>query len=260
MTNTYEALSNQRHAQLRWQGVTDYHFAAEQVLLPLVAAELPRALGQLPLVFTREAGGPRLMALLGTRPGHNLLVAADGQWQADYVPAYLRAHPFALMDQGGGQYTVGIASDSPYVSTDPNHGEPLFKEDGQPTEKVLEVVGFLKQLAQNRATTDTAAQALDDAGLLEPWPLALPDQHGEKQNIDGLYRVSDAGIKALDDATLRQLTDSGALILAYAQLLGQHRIGELIRLQNRQQEKSDQAQDMDLDQLFGEADNDVFKF
>lgn len=218
----WEALSSERHAGLYWQGFCNYHFAAERALVPMVAAELPRALGELPIAFTHEQGRPLLVAVLGVRPGHNAFVSPGGEWRARYVPAYLRTPPFTLAQPSSGQYVVAVDGQSRFLSSTAEHGQPLFDADGQPEPGLQRVLDFMGRLARQRAATDAACQALWEAELLEPWSLAVPSGSDEGgQALDGLYRVSDAGIKRLAASRLVPLRDSGALSVAYAQLLGQ---------------------------------------
>ena len=101
-------LSTTRHATIRWQRFTSYAFAGNQAVVPLAMAELPRAVGTLPIAFTATATGCQLVSVLGQEPGRNLFIAADGSWRGHYVPAQLRGHPFYLAPSGNGRYRVAI--------------------------------------------------------------------------------------------------------------------------------------------------------
>ena len=52
----YQAISRERHANLRWRPSSNYAFAAHEALVPLVAAELPKAMMSLPIAFTEQDG------------------------------------------------------------------------------------------------------------------------------------------------------------------------------------------------------------
>mgnify|MGYP006404963003 CR=1 FL=1 len=222
-----EALSSQRHAGLYWQGFTDYHFAAERTLVPLVAAELPRALGALPLAFACERERWLLVAVLGTQPQQNAFVGAQGQWLAGYVPAYLRTQPFVLVQSSEEAYTVALERDSACVGNATNGGQPLFTGDGHPAEETQQILAFLRRLAHQRAATDAACQALNAAGVLTPWPFHNVESDRPEQRPQGLYRVCESRLKQLPDHVLSSLCHQGALSIAYAQLLNQSAAHEL---------------------------------
>ncbi len=78
------------------------------------------------LVFSKEADGSTApVALLGTAQA-NVYVNAQGQWQAQAIPAHLRLYPFALA-QGANpeQFIIVRDADAPHFHPLRLKGHPL---------------------------------------------------------------------------------------------------------------------------------------
>lgn len=234
----YQAVSQAAHARWHWRRSTGYAFAAGDVVASLAAQEAPTAAMSLPLAFVPEADSFALVLLQGLAPGRNLLVAPDGRWRAAYIPAVYRGYPFHLGSLDGEQTVLCVDADSGLlVEADAGAqgalaGEAFFSGD-QPSAAVLEVIKFMQALAAQQPRTARLCAQLQALELLEPWPITLQTEQGD-QSVQGLYRVSEARLNALDEQALKQLQASGALLLAYCQLLSmQHlaRLGELARQQ-----------------------------
>jgi hypothetical protein len=263
-------VSPQDHAELAWQTVRGYAFAAEQTLAPLAFDELTRASGHFVLGFIKSADQYQLVALLG--PGFNAYVhPADGRWLGSYVPAKLRGAPFEL----------GFAPDNPeqpLLCIDPTALVPantpgahrLFDTEGQLTGRSAEVLNFLHQrLKGNLAVEQVTAHLTAIPDLIEPWPLSLPSHLTShltsprgRQDLAGFYRIQEATLKALSPEQLHQLNRHQALGMAYAQLIATSHLHELGQRSTTlgQLKQQQNARTASLDQLFFEQDEDLFKF
>jgi SapC len=83
------------------------------------------------------------------------------------------------------------------------------------------VAEFLRKFEQNRLQTETAVEALHDARLIEPWPLTV--MIGKQQlAANGLHRVDEGALNSVSAATLLELRNTSALVLAYCQLISMH--------------------------------------
>jgi len=68
--------------------------------------------------------------------------------------------------------------------------------------------------------------ALQAAELIQPWPRNL--QQGENTvPVEGFHRIDEAALNALPDEAFLALRKTGALPLAYAQLLSMNQLGKL---------------------------------
>ena len=225
----YQAISRERHANRRWQPSSNYAFAAREALVPLVAAELPKAMMSLPIAFTEQDGAYLPAAVLSLLPGKDLFVAQSGSWAGDYIPSAFRAYPFRLATAGDGQQLLCIDEDSGLVS-DGSDGERFFADDGRPSPAILNVLNFLTQIEQNRVATTAACAALQKHQLIRPWPVTLKTDAGEQQ-IAGLFQLDEAALLRLPADALFELVQAGALPVAYCQALSMQHLpllGQLI--------------------------------
>lgn len=213
---TFHAIAQSTHADKRWKRYTSYAFAAKEALTPLVAQELPRAVLHLPIAFVRQDEQFMPVAMLGIQPGQNLFVAPDGRWLCGYTPAAYRAHPFALANLPDGRQVLAFDADSGLLTE--AEGEAFYDSEGRPAQAVQDILAFLTQVQANRVQTLHTCKALAEHSLIQPWPIAVQTEAGERQ-VDGLYRIDEAALNALPAESLKALQQAGALPIVYCQLL-----------------------------------------
>ncbi|MFK7160064.1 SapC family protein [Marinospirillum sp. MEB164] len=268
----YQALSRQQHQYAGVQPQSTFNFAAHQAVIPVLAEEVPHLLPTMALVFVPAQAEPaahfQLMGLQSFLPDDNLYLHPDGRWLGGYQPAAYRGHPFKLLpEESSDRLVLCVQTDSPAFHEQSEEGDhSLFGADGQPSELVSNVLEFLRQVHQGQQMTSKAVDQLAQAGLLEPWKLNVQATAGEQDmgqtQLQGLYRINEDKLKQLSGAELENLARSGALSLAYSQLLSTHRLTGLARLYDLRQKIQQQLapqQEVDLDRVFG-AEEDVFKF
>ena len=213
---------------LFWQPASSLAFAARSPTVPLVLAEIPRAALSLPIAFVRSDGAPFPVALLALDAEDSLLIAPDGRWLGPYVPAALRAHPFALLRVDGTDRMVlcvdresGLVSDS--------EGEAFFGPDGSLSPALARTLEFLSKVEQDRHRTLAAAALLDQAGVLAPWTITVRTDAGEKR-LEGLWRVDEAALDGLAPDAFADLRRHGALKLGLCQVLSMQNLERLSAL------------------------------
>ena len=237
------ALSSKTHAKKRFTPLRSYGFARNQGMVPVAARELSRLAARLPLAFvTRgETPEPRLVAMLGLDGQSNLLVGPDGRWLSDYVPAAVRRYPFILTQPSQADAPPAVAIDTEAGVLSDTEGEPLFTEDGEPTERLNQAKAILREFTTGVEATRRATEALTGAGLLEEWQPTVTV--GERRwRLNGLQSVSEQKLNALDDASFAELRREGALPLAYAQILSTAQLPALVRLANAHAQKAKKGQ------------------
>ncbi len=240
----FDPITQESHGHLCWKPNTRYAFAAQDVLVPLVAQELHRAVLHLPIAFAQcpahtpenapggtpepEAPSATLMpvAVLGVPPGRNLLVAADGRWLGEYTPAAYRAYPFALSRLPSGQQTLAFDAGSGLLSTSPTEGAAFYDPDGKPSAALQHTMRFLAQVQNNQRLTARLCQLLLQHQLLQPWPIVVRTAQGER-TLQGLHRVDEVALNALPAEPLHTLQQAGALTVAYCQLLSMQHLPQL---------------------------------
>lgn len=255
----YAPLTVANHAHRRWRRFANYNFARTSAMVPLVAAELPKAVLSLPIALIPNEGkdtGFLPVALLGLEANRSLFVAPDGRWLGRYIPAALRGYPFRLLATNDQRLVLCVDEESELL-TDDSNAEPFFDAAGKLSNQVAEVVEFLKQVEQNRQATVNACAALHAQGLVQPWPVTLQTgQHGERR-LDGLYRIEERTIATLSNAALGALRDAGALPLAYCQLLSMQHLGVLASLAKQHAEA---PPPLTGEQIFGTGQDDLLHF
>lgn len=255
----YQVLSKKQHANYRWKRATNYAFSAADAVVPLVQQEVHRAALHMPVAFAAHGDGFVVVAVLGIEQGKNLLVApSSGQWVGGYVPAVLRGYPFALIPTVDGRKVLAMDVESGLIG-EAVDGEPLLAND-QPTETVQALLSFLTQMDKDRTITNRLCTMLAAHGLIQPWPIKAVADEANK-DIAGLFRIDSNTLNKLDAHALHALQQSGALQLAYMQLISMEHLPSLSKLiQIHAQYAKDQQL---LNEPLGEGVNfmsDTFKF
>lgn len=237
-----QPVSPQVFGDKRWQRYTGYGFAAAQNFSPLVLRELPRAMLAMPIAFiaAKAAEGDLApafvpVAVQGFTQGQNLFVHPNGQWVGSYVPAAQRGHPFYMASTPDGQQVLCFDTDSGLLRTvQPGvQAEEFFGADQQPSKAVASILEFLSNVAAQQPVTARACAVLQSHGLIQPWSITLKTPEGDKP-LQGLFRVDEERLNQLDGAALQELQRSGALGMAYCQLLSMQQLDALSRLTEQQ--------------------------
>ena len=254
--SNFQAISLERHAQQRWKRYTSYNFAAADSVVPLVATELPRASMALPIAFTLQGDNYMPAAVLGLQPGNNVFVSPDWRWLGSYIPAAFRSYPFRLAKRDDGQQVLCIDEDSGLL-TESTSGEAFFDSEGKPIQSILDILGFLTQIEQNRIITTAACSVLQKHNLIHPWPITVKSDTGEQQ-IAGLFKIDEAALNQLSAEALLEVRNAGALPIAYCQLLSMQHLPLLGQLTEAQAKASAQALSLHEIAPNGELDLEFF--
>jgi len=206
----------------------DFSFTSSQAMAGLVAREFPKAALAFPIAFVKAAESFSPIAVLGLKPGKNLLVDRDGRWLATYIPAEFRGFPFSLAKAADGRQLLCI--DDAHGSVSETEGESIFGDNGQITPAVKEILDFLSQVALNRETTLKLMTILQKYQLFTPWQIQVQIPNHEAYNVDGLFRVDEGALRELGADALKELQESGVLLLIYCQLLSMQHLSTLQKL------------------------------
>jgi hypothetical protein len=189
---------------------------ANAVFVP--SAEFADASREFPIVFVRAGADPAdpakpeiaPMALFGLAKEENLFWD-DARWSAQYVPLYVRRHPFAMarLQDGGPQRLMMI--DRAWSGFSETDGERLFDDAGAPTPLLERISRFVEQFDAEVERTRQGCALLRDAGLLRDmrFRATLPD--GGTLTVDGFLVVDDDKLNALPDAQVMEMHRNGLL-------------------------------------------------
>ena len=195
----------------RWRVPVDWMCLKQQALIPLHAGELSKAAASMPLALVRQGVSWLLVAVCGQQAQNNLFIH-HGKWQGSYQPVWLSSYPFNIVLIGEtGMVTFDEESG---LLSNADQGEPFFNEAGQLTAAVSQRIEVLKASIGLQAATQKAIVALDQAGVIAPWPEAVKAAAGIQ--IDGLYRVDERAMAQLPDEVFLRLRKAQALPIAYA--------------------------------------------
>lgn len=216
-------LSRTQHAESFYLPRQDNTFAASQVVTPILLAELNKLLPHYALGFVKQGASFQAVALLGLDNQNNLYLDNEGRWRCSYTPAFLRGYPFTMASDQQNKKVFAIDQD--YLSEE--HGVPLFDDAGRLSYKVQKSFEFINRCEHNRQLTVAAMQTLANTGVIEPWPIRVNlGEQRELFKVNGIYRVSEKTLNALDTETYASL--SGApMALAHAQLFSMSQLKQL---------------------------------
>jgi hypothetical protein len=228
------ALDRVAHKELRIQReMSALEGAVEQLNAFFVtAAEFSDACKEYPIFFLRagkDAEGKELcapVAVFGMVKGENLFMR-HGRWRARYVPALLRAYPFAMAPTPDQQYVVCFDESSSVFSNE--KGERLFQENGEPTPYLEEIRKFVEKIEAEVERTRMAGRKLMEMKLLidKRFDATLPD--GRPLSVDGFMAVDEDRMKNLTDAEILELQRTGLLALLHFHLASMGNMGYLVQ-------------------------------
>jgi hypothetical protein len=271
---SYVTLQRSLHLDAGYAPLSDYLFAAGRSTVPLLKEELSNVLQFMSMGFQKrkleEADFFELVGIQSLLPDMNMFLRPNGRWLVGYQPAFYRGQPFTLLPgEKNTQMQLGIRSDLIKVQPAENDTR-FFEKDGALTPRLQNVAKFLGESLRSRLVTQRLCRALQDAGLIVPWPIQFTrtdeNQAPSTSTLNGLYHIDAKALRELPAQQLAPLHASGALEIAYAQLFSEVRLKDLQGLHNvharllaKQSRQNAPLPEPDLDELFGNKD-DLFSF
>lgn len=263
----WHALSKEKHINSGWIAPTGYPQAKSDSIVPILAAEIGQALAFYPLAFSKtDASGYQLNALLSLESGTNLFVNMANQWMVPYIPAAFRSYPFNMMSNSSADQVLAVDIDSGFFHEQAQAGDlAVLTSEGEPADSMKPLINFMQQRSAQQVQTNLLVKSLADCDIIEPWSIDVRfgPEEGDVRKLLGLYRINEKALQELPGAELSELAKSGALGLAYAQLLSLGRIKELQAryTQYKLQVQKPDIDKVDLDKMFDEGpEDDLFSF
>jgi hypothetical protein len=198
-----------------------FAFAAKAQAAPLTVTEFPVAGLSYPIIFAGEQHQP--LAVMGVNADRNLFIQADGIFEPGaYIPAYIRRYPFVLArDQTRDQMVVCIDRGTPMIGALPDLA--FFDAKDEPTDYTKNCIKFCNDFEIEVRRTESFVGLLTELDLFETRTSTFTTMNrdgtpGPVQPVAEYYAVSEAKMKALPDARIRELVDKGAMGHIYAHL------------------------------------------
>ncbi len=211
-------VSSGRHAQCSVEVGADYSFTRNVNSLPLMAVEFPQAAPDYAIVFAGNAEAVMPAVILGVRGNENLYLAKSGEWQAKYIPAFVRRYPFIFSSSADGKtFTLCIDEDFSGFNKE-GRGQRLFADDAKPTPYVEGVLKFLQEYRAQFLRTQAFCKKLIELKLLEPMQAQFTLGTGEKMSLSGFMVVDRKKLNALPGDVLAEMAKTDQLELLYLHL------------------------------------------
>ena len=211
-------VSRQRHGDLSVKTGNNFGFAKHVNSVPLMAAEFALAAAEYAIVFAGQGEDIIPVVLLGVRDNENLFVNEDGAWGGRYVPAFLRRYPFVFSSTDDGQnFTLCVDEDFDGANRK-GRGERLFDGDGERTQYLQSVLGFLQAYQVQFQRTRALTKRLKDLDLFESMQARFTLRNRQTLTLSGFLTVNREKLKALSGDQLAELSGNDELELIFLHL------------------------------------------
>ena len=232
------AINHATHRALRIVAARAAASYANVNITSVIPREFARLLANFPIFFGKSAeeGQFEPAALLGFQRGENLFLT-EGVWDAQYVPLQIQRQPFALLPrqnaEPGAPPALDVALDMSNPGIDPQEGERLFQDDGQPTPYLQNVTAILSALVTGSREAYAFTEKLSALDLIEPVRVDIEFLDGTETKLQGLYWIAAAKLKALTAAQLAELRDLEYLEWIYFQMASVAHVSGLVSRKNK---------------------------
>jgi SapC len=213
-------VNRKQHSDVSIKAGGDYAFAKSVNSVPLMATEFDLSCAEYAIVFSGDGNDVMPAVLLGIRDNENLYIDEKGGWNAKYIPAFVRRYPFVFSSQDKSTFTLCLDEDFPGVNRK-GSGERLFDAEGERTQYLRSVLGFLQAYQAQFEATRAFCQRLVELNLLEAMQAQFSLRSGQRLTLGGFMSVNRDRLKALPGDALARLAASGDLDLIYAHLHSQ---------------------------------------
>ncbi|WP_282057824.1 SapC family protein [Lentibacter algarum] len=227
------------HGDVAIKPATNLEFSRGINSIPVVAAEFPSAAQDMAIVFTGDDDAMVPVALTGVKPNENAYLDGDGKWTGRYVPAFLRRYPFIFARSEPDTMTMCLDEAYSGINRD-GRGERLFDADGNRTQYLENMLGFVTQYQRQHIVTQAFCKRLATLDLLEAATLNATDADGETRRLVGFQVIKRQKFKEIPDADLLTMFRSDELELCYLHMHSLQNLG--IQLANVQ--TSEPARDL----------------
>ena len=231
MASPVKALNSKEHGKVKIKNELNLVSTEKQQVLPLLVHEFAKAGAAMPVIFIRPNKDDTKIvqpaALLGLKPDENLFYE-DGKWVAEYLPAVVTHHPFAMVPTQGEENRLQmlINEDSPLVNE--KEGEALFDGEEQ-TDYLKKRMESLSNYFGSMQVTREFCNFLVEKELLVEQTLTV-DINGEKVQLNGLLLVDEKKLAELSDTDFLDLRKRGYLAPIYSHLGSLHNANKLAKL------------------------------
>jgi hypothetical protein len=223
------ALNKTTHKDIKIRtGSNNYSFAAKTNSVILAGVEFTEAAKEYPIVFAQAGDSFVPVALLGLKNEENLFVNSEGQWDARYIPAFVRRYPFVLAGSDDPSKRM-VCIDESFDGFNSEEGESLF-ENEEPAPVLKQALEFLEEYQRQYMRTERFIKRLKDSDLLMSLNAKIDMADGKEFALTGLLAVDEKKLLQMPDEEALEFFKSGELAWVYCHLMS---MGNMSALVNR---------------------------
>ena len=229
-----EPLNATQHGKLKIRRLEKAPMIGATHAFPVTVDEFGLLQRSYPIVFSLGEN-PIPLALMGLNEGTNSFLDENGLPRNPdlYIPAYLRRYPFLLARLRPETDELSLCFDpTSGVVGDFEDGEPLFDDDGQPSQATKAILQFCEQFETAGQRTAAFMEELTKSGLLMDGEVAIQPQGSEQPFVyRGFQMVDEEKVRELRGDELRKMNQNGMLSLVFAHMFSLAQIRDVFARQ-----------------------------
>ena len=227
MYKKLEVLSKIEHKNKGVLEVTDFLYSKNLINAPIAISEFFEACKNYPIFFSKDKDGKWFSTvLLGYKENENLFVDKKGAWkELHYIPAFVRSYPFILSNNSERKELL-LAVEKESLS-ESETSKKLFDENGNNSEFLNGVLGFLNQFYSDTMATSEFIKQLEEWELLEEKVANVVNSKNEKYSLNGFFVVNEEKLKHLSKKKKDDICTKNAYALITAHLISLSNIHKL---------------------------------
>ena len=221
-------LQKEEHRSLKLGPFKDFQFAHETNSVQIVGIEFYEVAKEYPIVFVKLGNGSLVpCALRGLEDTQNRYLDKDNEWDARYVPSYVRRYPFILTepDEKGVQ-TVFV--DKACDRLQDKEGDAFFNEDGTEGAVLDSAKAFMLQHYGHSRMTLDFTDLLVKEELLTEMAAKFEVAGGKQFLFDHLFVINEQKLMQLPQKKVYDLFSKGWLGWVYAHLMSLSNMSMLV--------------------------------
>jgi len=230
MAINYIPLDKDKHSALKVTPKVNFDLVSKTHLAAATIREFAQLSGCMPLVFIEDPKSKNVhtVAMLGLEQGQNLYYAED-RWQGPHIPLNVQRYPFDIRPDGE-RLGVYFDENSDMLSED---GEPLFTDEGEPSDFFKNRQKFLTELANSEMQNQRFIKQIKELELLEEIQIRITYTSGQVRNVTGVLSVNEKKLIELADDKVLAMHKAGYLGAAYSMMLSLGQLNRLVELSNK---------------------------
>lgn len=227
MYKKLEVLNKIEHKNKGVLEVTDFLYSKNLINAPIAISEFFEACKNYPIFFSKDKDGKWFSTvLLGYKENENLFVDKKGAWkELHYIPAFVRSYPFILSNNSERKELL-LAVEKESLS-ESETSKKLFDENGNNSEFLNGVLGFLNQFYSDTMATSEFIKQLEEWELLEEKVANVVNSKNEKYSLNGFFVVNEEKLKHLSKKKKDDICAKNAYALITAHLISLSNIHKL---------------------------------